>query len=154
MADPRIAATCLISFTDSEEALGLIADTLEALTDSRVVEGLVSRMPAGNCRWAGYPDEARAGEWAAAYLLRTMRLLLPTHGAQDVTRLRCQYGWTGPDLDEITGLLLVLQGDLRVLARDPDLVLDGTRKGLVRQGERVQALIERWNVLRGEARLH
>ncbi len=137
---PTLIATCLICLAGNEESLDLIAETLNATAwDARVVDVLVR------------PEDLDGAESAGAFLARSHRRLLPSRDSADALWFRCQYGWTGPELEEIKRLLAHARDALRT--QSADVALSGTRTTLHRDAVKVQDLIQRWNALHGPAPL-
>jgi hypothetical protein len=118
-----------------EDPEGLIVETAKLLTDARVAEVVVSRVPEG--------AERREEESDAEFAKRAWRFLIPASNS-DYHRVRCLYGWTRREAQQVMALIdavaLYMKGQQEV-----EGILSGTAETLKRDRDRLVPLWQWWD---------
>lgn len=123
-----------------EAAEALLSETRNnTLLDGRVADVAVRLAPEAPTR------SREEGETDCEYATRAWRLLLPDpHTAEDAFRLRTLHGWSAAEVVGIGNLLHRSADACRNLVFTAPL--EGTRRTLLQQAERLDQLAKQWVV--------
>lgn len=131
-----MSSTVLYRPHTDEETIGLIAETLDVLLDSRtdgIIHGPLQE-------WGLGPPES--SQLDVNTLRTTLRHLLPHNGFGE-SSFRICYGWTRDEIAKIVVLLRMSAKALRGSA--PCAILSGTALTLTRDADKIDRLVERWS---------